>query len=112
MKQETLALETSSIIHAIKMKWLTMTVSVFLLAAAHSFDPFMELCGARSRQDKHIERHLLRRQQQLNCKSMASVAYSHCKSVATDIVLLQAADEWLLTDGQYLTLSIDTEVAS
>lgn len=29
MKQETLALETSSIIHAIKMKWLTMSVGHF-----------------------------------------------------------------------------------
>lgn len=33
MKQETLALETSSIIHAIKMKWLTMPVGHFLFVA-------------------------------------------------------------------------------
>lgn len=35
MKQETLALGTSSIIHAIKMKWLTMLVSHFRFLLWH-----------------------------------------------------------------------------
>lgn len=51
MKQETLALETSAIIRAIKMKWLTMTAGRFVLVKAHSFELFVERPVA---QDRHI----------------------------------------------------------